>query len=104
MKTRKGSDSWVYCYVVHAFKENGVFLKLPEGEEEDLGLVAVQYNMSGKGFGKKLRNSDVAVLWLSEKDTASASQGWEGEYAWYPCTAQQWLAYLEHSVFRVVTY
>lgn len=35
---------------------------LPEGEEEDLGLVAVQYNMSGKGFGKKLRSSDLAVL------------------------------------------
>lgn len=76
---------------------------LPEGEEEDLGLVAVQYNMSHKGSGKKLRNPDLAVLWLS-KNTASASQGWEGEYAWYPCTAQQWLAYLQHSVFRVVTY
>lgn len=33
---------------------------LPEGEEEDLGLAAVQYNMSGRKFGKKLRNSDLA--------------------------------------------
>lgn len=78
---------------------------LPGREEEDLGLVAIQFNMSGKGFGKKLRNSDLDVLWLSKKDAAAAaSQGWEGEYAWYACTAQQWLAYLQHSVFRVVTY
>lgn len=70
---------------------------LPGGEEEGLVLVAVQCNMSGKGFGKKLRNSDLAVLWLSKKDTVSAPQGWEGECAWYPCSAQQWPPYLQHS-------
>lgn len=39
-----------------------VVLMLPGGEEEDLGSVTIQENMSGKGCSKKLRSSDLAVL------------------------------------------
>jgi len=37
---------------------------------EDLGSVTIQDNRSGKGCGKKLRSSDLAVLWLSKKHPA----------------------------------